>query len=110
MTISTMQFFGDAERAFALPMQQLVELERKLGCGAGAILNRLVAHQYAIADLVETIRLGLIGGGTSPFEAEALVVAYAHDRPLAEILPVALAVLEARFFGTAAAQETPSDE
>jgi hypothetical protein len=98
-------FFGDGERAFELPLPQLKELERLLGAGFGAIFNRVFQRNFGIRDVLETIRLGLIGGGASPQEAAELVVAYGNDRPLAEIYPIALAILEAVWFGDASLKE-----
>lgn len=92
-------FFGDAERTFRLTPKLIVELERKTGVGIGALITRVVGRQFTHADLSETIRLGLIGGGTSPGEAEALVLTYASSRPLAETYPLALAILMALWSG-----------
>ena len=65
-------FFGDGERDFLLTPEIIVELERKTGAGIGGLCRRLFAGDFKHADITETIRLGLIGGGTSPKEADAL--------------------------------------
>ena len=93
-------FFGDGEKTFALTTPMIHELERKTGHGIGAIFKRVSAMTFGIADIVETIRLGLIGGGTAPFVADALVKTYVDDRPLAETFPVALGILEVAWFGS----------
>jgi hypothetical protein len=77
----------------------IVELERKTNCGVGALCNKLFARNFHHADVAEVIRLALIGGGTSPAEAAALVNAYVVSRPLAEPFPIAVAVLEHMWFG-----------
>lgn len=99
------QFFGDKDRAFNLTPELLIELERKTGTGIGALCRRVFRSEYHFADLTETIRLALIGAGTGPAEANDLVTAYAANRPVAEILPLAIAILNARFFGPDAKQE-----
>ncbi|AGT09260.1 gene transfer agent family protein [Paracoccus aminophilus] len=98
--ISVTGFFGDQERAFTLTDDMLLELEAKTGAGVGTIFQRLTAQAFGLADLVEVIRLGLIGGGCNPQEAERLVNAYARNRPISEILPLATTILAARWLGT----------
>lgn len=99
MTITHRAFFGIGERDFTLTDPMVIELERLTETGIGALFSRVARNDFRLADLVETIRLGLIGGGTSPEEAARLVDAYARQRPLAEILPLALDVLDARWSG-----------
>lgn len=94
-------FFGDGERAFALPPELIMELERKTGAGIGLLCRRVFDRSFALADLTETIRLALIGGGASPMEAAALVATYAAGRPISETFPLAAAILETVFFGSA---------
>ena len=94
-------FFGDAERKFRLPPELILELERKTGAGIGALCQRLFAGSFSHLDITETIRLALIGGGTSPKDADALVSAYALNRPLSETYPLAVSVLETLWFGAA---------
>lgn len=93
------QFFGDAERAFSLPPELIAELERKTGAGIGGLCRRLFAGDFHLAEVTETIRLGLIGGGETPETAAALIAAYVANRPLAETYPLAVAILEAAWFG-----------
>lgn len=99
------QFFGDKDRAFNLTPELLTELERKTGTGIGTLCRRVFNAEYNFADLTETIRLALIGAGTGPAEANDLVTAYAANRPVAEVLPLAVAILEGRFFGAPANQD-----
>ncbi len=93
-------FLGDAEHTFALTGELITLLERKTDAGIGALCKRVFAGHFALADLVETIRYGLIGGGTSPAEAEVLVVGFVAKRPFAETFPLALAILETVWFGS----------
>lgn len=100
MTITHRAFFGDAERSFTLTDPMIAELERLTGTGIGGLFLRLTRSDFRLGDLVEIIRLGLIGAGTAPEDAARLVETYARHRPIAEILPLALDVLDARWNGT----------
>jgi hypothetical protein len=92
-------FFGDAEYLFRLTPALVIELEHKTGAGIGALCARIFNRQFAQADIHETIRLSLIGGGLKPERAAALIASYAVDRPLSETYPVAVAILENVWFG-----------
>lgn len=93
-------FFGDGQHRFALTDPMITELERLTGIGIGALYLRLVAAQFHVADLVEIIRLGLIGGGLAPEAAMRITDAYARNRPMAETFPLALDILDTRWNGT----------
>lgn len=95
-------FFGDAEHAFALTDPMIAELERLSDLGIGAIYLRLVRAQFKLADLVEIIRLGLVGGGTAPDAAMRLVDTYARNQPLERLYPLAFDILDARWSGAPA--------
>lgn len=93
-------FFGDGEKTFAFPTRELIEeLERKTGHGIGALFRRFRSSDYAFSDVLQVLRLGLIGGGTAPAEADQLVAIYGIGRPLAEVFAVADGVITALFFG-----------
>lgn len=92
-------FFGDGEKTFALPSDQILELERKTDTAIGAIYTRVMTGHFRFADIMEVIRLGLIGGGTSPKEAQALVDAYARPTPVIDAFELAADILEARWSG-----------
>ncbi|MER9203029.1 gene transfer agent family protein [Mesorhizobium sp. M0933] len=95
-------FFGDGERSFALTPDLIIELERKTGAGIGSLCLRFPEGNFRHAELVEIIRLALIGGGTTPNEAAALAESYAAKRPLSESFPIAVAVLQAVWNGAPA--------
>lgn len=94
-------FFGDGEHTFALTDDMITELERLTKVGIGALYLRAVNLQFNIADLIEIIRLGLIGGGTNPEKAAQLTDTYARNRPIDELYPLALDILDARWGGEA---------
>lgn len=97
--ISQTAYFGDATYAFALTDTMIDELQNKTGIGIGALYLRVVNSQFHVSDLTEVIRLGLIGGGTSPATAQRLIDAYAVNRPFDETFPLALDILDARWNG-----------
>lgn len=92
-------FFGDGECNFALTDDMITELERIADLGIGALYLRCVNMQFTLADLVEVIRLGLIGGGATPERAAQLTDTYGRNRPIDELYPLALDVLDARWGG-----------
>lgn len=96
--LSHTAFFGDGEYTFRLTPALIAELEQKCG-PLGMVCQRVFNRQFAQADIAETIRLALIGGGSSPKRAAELIAAYVADRPLAETWPLASKILERRWFG-----------
>lgn len=80
---------------FELRLGEIGELERRCDAGIGEILIRLAAHRFYAADIVEPIRLGLIGGGESPAGAEALMRFNVHGVPLVENLALAATIVGA---------------
>jgi hypothetical protein len=98
-------FFGDKPHDFRLTPELIIELERTSGVGIGALCQRLFAGAFNHRDITETIRLALVGGGMSPKEADALVTAYAINRPMNETYPLAVSIMECLWFG--AAKEGP---
>lgn len=104
------QFFGDGERAFRLTPELVTELERKTGRGIGGLCKSVFAAEFRHADVLETIRLALVGGGEKAEVAASLVAAYAANRPIVEVFPLAVAILETAFFGAARKDEPDSAE
>lgn len=103
-------FFGDGEHTFALPFELISELERKTGFGIGVIYNRVRALSFSLSDIIETIRLALIGGGAKPEDAFALVQTYVAKRPLSENIPLVFAILDCVWFGSPADDKSATDE
>ena len=99
------QFFADREYAFRLTPPLILELERKTATGIGALSRRAFSSDFRHADLLEIVRLGLIGGGTDPEEAAALIAAYAAPAPIMSVYPLAVSILEVLMFGQAQAAD-----
>lgn len=91
--------FGDGEYLFRLPLKQIAELQEKCGAGIGAIYQRVLTGQYKIEDCVETIRLGLIGGGVPAVPARVLVNRYAEEMPKQFLWEHATSILSACIVG-----------
>lgn len=113
--------FADGEYRFALPLAQINELQIKTKKGIGKLFadvlrGRYIAGDdgatfgmptegdYAIADVVETVRLGLIGGGratvggeeiaVTPTTVQTLMANYVYPaRPLREAWDMAASIL-----------------
>ena len=103
-------YFGDGEHAFALTDPMIHELSEKAGVGIGLLYQRVMSGAFYLADLVEIIRLGLIGADTAPAQAQHLVDTYATGRPIMEIAPLALDILESRWSGKALSADVPQDD
>lgn len=103
--------WADGTFPFALKIEQLAELQEKTGAGPWftlwalerAVLARAMQAEppkdMSIAYVVETLRLGLIGGGMPAVEALKKVRAYAGPGQLTESIPFAYAVLGAALQG-----------
>ena len=93
-------FFGDKEYDFRLRVGELRELQDKTHCGPLMLFRRMLAGDWRVDDLRETIRLGAIGGGLTPLHAADLVKRYVEARPLMEAVEPALQILSAALTGS----------
>lgn len=125
--------FGDGVYTFRLGLAQIAEIQTKCGAGIGAIYARLLKGRYILegenkgfageaayqlADIVETVRQGLIGGGggevdgapvtVNPAVANRLVEAYVLNRPLAESWTLATVIMGALVEGYTPPKEPPA--
>lgn len=120
--------FADGEYTFALPLPQINELQTKCGIGIGGLYARiykgamvvgegenaksvLLPHlaEFHVADIVETIRQGLIGGGratvdgaeiqVTPAIANRLIDNYVAGKPLHPNWSIASCILAACIHG-----------
>lgn len=94
-------FFGDQDRTFRLPPELISELERKTGRGIGGLCRDLFAGEFRHAEVLETVRLALIGGGEAPEVAASLIATYAAPRPVMEPYALAVRILETAMLGRA---------
>lgn len=91
--------WADGTYKFRLGIAQIRELQEKCDAGPVFILERLVKGTWRVDDLLQTIRIGLIGGGTKPEVALRLVRTYVEGRPLLENVQYAQAILGAALVG-----------
>jgi hypothetical protein len=105
------------EHEFALPIGQLRALQDRCDAGPAHVLGRLASGQWRVDDVTETIRLALMGGGLERSEAVRLVKLHVEEKPLAQSVTLASAVLMAALYGpeddslgetTAGAAQSPS--
>jgi hypothetical protein len=96
------EYFGNGEHRFDLVpgnWDLLIELERTAECGVFFLFGKLSNGQAGVTHVREIVRLGLIGGGKSPKEAEALVKTYFDRSPLADGVSLAVSILGAAIYG-----------
>lgn len=91
--------WADGDHKFRLAIGQLRELQEKCNAGPLEIMGRLQHGTWRVDDVREPVRLGLIGAGTDPMTALALVVNYIEKRPLVENVPIARTILMAALIG-----------
>lgn len=91
--------WADGLYTFRFNVPQLEEHDEKCKAGPMAVLGALVDGNWRYTYIRETIRLGLIGGGTLPTDAERLVRRYVDSRPMIEGVVVAIAIMGAAIRG-----------
>ena len=101
--------FGDGPHDFQLRIGELEELQELTDAGPEEIFHRVSEGRWRVADLRETIRLGLKGGGMAPLQARAMVDRYAEAGELAGLKSLVTAILAAALVG-APDEDEPSGE
>lgn len=91
--------WAGGEHAFDLKIEHLRALQDRCDAGPEWILARLSNKQWHVNDVVDTIRLGLEGGGMEKADARKLVQRYVEDRPLTLSVLTAQAVLMMALYG-----------
>lgn len=91
--------WADGTHSFRLAWGQLAELQEKCDAGPYVVLQRLHNGEWRIEDIINIIRLGLIGGGMEPAQALKLVRRYVEARPPMENLIPAQVILSAALTG-----------
>jgi len=92
--------WAGGEHSFLLTIDLLRALQSKCDAGPAWVLNRLTSGQWLVDDVIETIRLGLEGGGLKKEEARRLVVRHVQDRPLTLSVMTAQVILMSALFGS----------
>lgn len=87
--------WADGDYTFRLGWGELSLLQEATDCGPLYLLERLASKHWRVGDISNTIRLGLIGGGTEPTKALALVKSYVESRPPMETAQLAYIILGA---------------
>lgn len=91
--------WGDGEHRFRLRLGELRELEAKREAGAYEIHQRLANGTWRVDDVVEVLRLGLIGGGVAPVMALGLTAKYVAPTTFLDNTVTAMWVLRHALFG-----------
>ncbi|PWR24571.1 gene transfer agent family protein [Zavarzinia aquatilis] len=108
MTPKTLTWTG-GEHAFRLGIEHLRALEQRCNAGPEEILGRLMTRTWRVADVTDTIRLGLEGGGLAKDEARRLVAAHVEDGPLALSVELAQTLIMLALWGDAEAPPAGGD-
>ena len=87
------------EHTFDLRIGELQALQDACDAGPEFILNRILAGQWRYADLFDTIRLGLIGGGMERNEAGKLTREAFERNGLASFKITASSILGQALYG-----------
>lgn len=91
-------FAGD-QRAFRLGIAELIALQDKRNSGPLEIAMRLQSGTWRVEDVIETIRIGLLGAGSEGKAARELVEANIRPPDIAVHVLTALAILLAAIQG-----------
>ncbi|SDN84709.1 gene transfer agent family protein [Ensifer sp. YR511] len=94
--------WAGGEHHFRLGIGELRAIEGKCEAGCAVILMRLLSSAWKIDDVIQPLRLGLIGGGMHEREAQKEL-----DRALTLASPYALAVTAADVLRRFIMWETP---
>lgn len=91
--------WSGGEHPFLLGIGELRALQAKCDAGPMWIMTRLLSGQWMVDDVVETIRLGLIGGGMDQKEARKLVGLHVGDGAYQRNVATAAAILQVSIMG-----------
>jgi hypothetical protein len=104
------KFVGDNEYVLRLRIEELIALQEALNVGPYFLSQRLVAGNWFVEDVTQTIRLGLIGGGMRHEEAAKLIRNYVKEGYLSDYYLCAYEVLMAALIGVADEEEEATGE
>lgn len=97
----------DEARQFRLGIGELEELQERTDAGPEELFNRIGSGRWRLADIQQTLRLGLIGAGMAAIEAKVLVDRYAGPGNLIEWKDTCRAILYAALAGAPDEDGTP---
>lgn len=86
---------------FALRLNELRRLQDSCQAGPEEVFNRLRLGTWKVNDIIEPVRLGLIGGGMEDSEAGPMVTTLIEQFPLLAFKLVALETLRGALLGPA---------
>lgn len=107
------EYFGNGEYKFDLlpgHWELLKELERVGGRGLFVLFRDLTAGNAHVTEIREVIRLGLVGGGMVPKDAEGLVKTYFDMSPLSSGMELAINILGSAIYGREPDQSVVSND
>lgn len=93
------RFIHEDDFDLRLGIGELIELSEVRDSGPPAILTRLQEGAWFVQDIIETVRLALIGGGMHPAVAKALVRRAVKEAYLLDYQAIALETLYAAMVG-----------
>lgn len=96
MTV-TLNWIG-GEHEFALRLGELRALQESCNAGPEEVFNRLRMGTWRVNDMIEPIRLGLVGGGMPAKDAKALVLPLVDQHALAQFKLTAIAIMSDALF------------
>lgn len=96
--------WAGGEHYFRLNIGLLRALQQRCNAGPQHILNRLTSGEWFVDDVVETVRLGLEGGGLTKRDARSLASKHIEDRP------ITLSVITARLILMSALYSEDEDD
>ena len=82
------------------------EFPGQYGNTVAAALKRFDEQVYSPADVEAVFRIGLLGGGMSELDVDALIASHVHGQPLAPLALIAFGLVTAVFIGAEDATAT----
>lgn len=91
--------WAGGENDFALGLGQLRALQTSCDAGPETLLKRMGSGDWRVDDIIETLRLGLVGGGMESKLATPLVMRLVEVHPWIEFRETAYRILGAALVG-----------
>ncbi|PHP68180.1 hypothetical protein CSC94_05885 [Zhengella mangrovi] len=91
--------WAGGEHEFTLRLGELRALQASCDAGPYFVLQRLSSGRWLVEDVIEPIRLGLLGAGMDRAEVNRLVERHVEGKPLLQSAMTAQAILTAALIG-----------